>query len=152
MAGTYPGHGTSPVSPFPSSAGHDGDRAAALQVTARCPGWRAWRSRRDGQWHARRAIGSCQNLEGGRAYVVSAPDAAQLLAALEEQALLDIAAEYPDWDAAQTDSGRWWAVWNGESATSRTSLISAATAMALLSALRGLETSHHLPRPPQGAA
>jgi hypothetical protein len=151
MPGANPAHGTAAVVRFaPRPAGHDSDHAAALQVTAACPGWWAWRSRRDGQWHARRTIGSCQNLDDGRAYLVSAPDLPGLLTAIGQQALLDIAAEYPDWDVAQTDTGRWWAVRNG-AAAGRTSLIRADTPMALLSALRSLEACR-LPRPPRGAA
>lgn len=144
-----PAHHTATVLPLKRRLSGD-DGLAALQITAACPGWRVWRSLRDRQWHARRAIGSCQSLEGGQAYMVSAPDPERLLAALEQQARLDIAAEYPGWDVAQTGSGRWWAVWTGGSAAPRMTMVCAITAMALLSALRGLNASHRLPRPAEG--
>ncbi len=130
---------TAAVLPFPRAGmpGED-DRGAALQISAVCPGWRAWRGRRDGQWRARRTLGTCHSLTGGRVFVVCAPGPVQLMVAIELQSLLDLAAEYPGWDIGQTGTGRWWAMRAGGPAARRTTLIYAATAVALLSALRGL--------------
>jgi len=79
----------------------------AGDITSMCPGWRAWET--GGLWHGRRT-----EFHGGpgdqRVCHVDARDIPGLVAAIDAQAVLDLAADFPAWAVSRDDLGRWIAV------------------------------------------
>jgi hypothetical protein len=105
--------------------------AAEQGITALCPGWTVRYDVRTGHWRARRINGSGYwAYDSPRACGVLAPCALWLLALIEQQALLDIAEDYPDWYCWPGNSA-WCALPTDEPADSPPQLLSAATAAAL---------------------
>jgi hypothetical protein len=90
----------------------------ARQITSMCPGWRTWD---DGRlWHGCRAGGFLERPDDRRECHVEAADIPGLIAAIDAQAALDLAADFPGWAVTRTRHGRWIAAHDGDTAMSPT--------------------------------
>jgi hypothetical protein len=90
----------------------------ARQITSLCPGWRTWDDGR--RWHGYRAGGFIERPDDRRECHVEAPDIPGLIAAIDAEAALDLAADFPCWEVTRTRLGRWIATHSGNTATSTT--------------------------------
>jgi hypothetical protein len=90
------------------------ERRAAADVAEDCPGWHVWFSERHAQWIAHRC-GTWRSVDelDPRTHSVAAADPGGLRGEIYTQALLDMAAEAPDWAVTCTGDGFWWASWAG---------------------------------------
>jgi len=93
----------------------------AEQVASMCPGWRVWQGGDDdGTWHGRRDGGLVERPDDCRACHVEAGDIAGLVAAIDAQAALDLAADFPGWAVTRDEAGRWAASRGGDTVTALT--------------------------------
>jgi sirohydrochlorin ferrochelatase len=100
-------------------------RELARSVTSLSPGWLAWWDDRAGLWRARRTGNFCEEPGGDRVYVLDAFTLPGLLAAIDQQASLDIADAHPEWRISRCEPS---GVWHAEGAV----VLEAWTAAALL--------------------
>jgi hypothetical protein len=115
-------------------------QSIAAGISELSPGWRAWHDQETGRWHARREGGFAEELGGTLVAMVSADDAAGLIAAIDTQSALALELEFPAWKVEQEeDTGRWRATGPGRSAQPH--LVEAVTAAGLLAKVRAA-TSH----------
>jgi hypothetical protein len=88
------------------------------QIAYMCPGWHVWEA--GGRWHGRRDGWLLERPDDRRGCHVDAGDVPGLIAAIDAQAWLDIAADFPVWSVARDDAGRWAATLGGERVTALT--------------------------------
>jgi hypothetical protein len=90
------------------------ERRIAVDIMDDCPGWHVWYSQQPAQWIAHRC-GTWRSVDelAPRTYSVAAADPGGLRGEIYAQALLDMAAEAPEWAVTCTDDGFWWASWAG---------------------------------------
>lgn len=116
-------------------AGGTGISSIAADIAGLCPGWRAWHE--GGWWHAIRAGGFLEMPGVPQVSYVRSRDVPGLIAAIDEQAGLDLAADFPGWKTSRgAVFGRWTAV-RGV-ALGPVITVTEVTAAALHAALRAL--------------
>jgi hypothetical protein len=93
-------------------------QSVAVQIASMCPGWRVWE--KDRRWHGLRAGGFLDRPGDPREFHVEAREIPGLIAAIDAQAALDLAADFPDWAVARDDAGRWAAARGRERLTALT--------------------------------
>lgn len=85
-------------------------RELAQSVTSLCPGWYAWWDDTGGVWRARRTGNFHEEPGNDRMYVLDAFTLPELVAAIDQQAALDIALMHPEWTISRCEpSGAWHA-------------------------------------------
>ena len=90
----------------------------AGQIADMCPGWRVWVA--GGRWRARRDGALLERPDDRRGCHVDAGDIGGLVAAIDAQAGMDLAADFPLWSVARDDLGRWSAAFGGVTVTALT--------------------------------
>jgi len=92
----------------------------AGEITFMCPGWRVWQA--GGRWHGRRT--EFLGRPGDRRVChVDAGEVPGLIAVIDAQAELDLAADYPAWVVSRDDLGRWAAALGDETVTGLTAAL-----------------------------
>jgi hypothetical protein len=113
----------------------DISQSIAAGISELSPGWRAWHDPETGRWHARREGGFAEEMGGTLVAMVTADDAAGLIAAIDTQSALALELKYPLWKVAQDEeTGRWHA--EGPGTAARPYLVDAVTAADLLARVR----------------
>jgi hypothetical protein len=87
-------------------------REREREVRALFPGWHVWHSSWSDTWNAHREgeEPDFRRPAGGRRFMVSAYDSADLVALLERQVVVDIRTEFPGWRVRRVASGGWYAI------------------------------------------
>jgi hypothetical protein len=80
-------------------------KSMAGQIASMCPGWRVWQNGR--LWHGRRDGGLLDRFDDPRDCHVEAMGIPGLIAAIDAQAELDLAADFPLWAVTRDEAGRW---------------------------------------------
>ena len=105
------GRASEPGTVLPLRISQEIAQQAAHDAGVLFPGWLVRVETRPVRWHARR-VGDFRPIPGDeRAGEVAAGDVGGLVAMLERQVRLDLAAEFPDWAVARAGADGWQAVY-----------------------------------------
>lgn len=108
-------------------------RELAQSVTSLCPGWYAWWDDAAGVWRARRTGNFREEPGNDRVYVLDAFTLPELVAAIDQQAALDIALMHPEWIISRCEPS---GVWRAEGPVVLEAWTAAALLDGILAALR----------------